>query len=128
MGKRNQAVGKRGERLAAQYLENQGYIVQDRNYNTRSGEIDLIATHQDDGERSLVFIEVKTRTSVSFGFPEQAVTQHKWSHIQTAIHEYLSHQAREVDFWRLDVIAIIQTPGRKSADIKHFKNVIYSDE
>ena len=68
-------IGKRGEQLAAEYLKNNGYKILDTNYQKRKGEIDLIA--YDPTSDEIVFIEVKARSSQSYGYPEEAVNQNK---------------------------------------------------
>ncbi len=66
-------LGKRGERLAEQYLKKQGYTLVKRNYKTPYGEADLVFTQGDE----IVFVEVKTRTSASFATAKQAVNHEK---------------------------------------------------
>ena len=69
----NKALGKRGERAAARYLERMNYIVLERNWKCPFGEADIIALD----ESTLVFVEVKTRTSIAKGFPSEAVDARK---------------------------------------------------
>jgi putative endonuclease len=77
--------GKIGEDFAVRLLENKGYQIVARNFRSRFGEIDIIAIY----EGELVFIEVKTRWSLKFGNPEEAVTERKLKKIiRTA--EYFS--------------------------------------
>ena len=64
------AVGKIGESLAADYLQNCGHQIYERNYRTRFGEVDLVTKQVD----RLVFVEVKTRRSERYGLPQAAVT------------------------------------------------------
>ena len=94
-----QATGRSGEDLAAQYLEQQGYIILERNYRLRIGEIDIIAR---DGE-DLVFIEVKTRRSKRFGSPFEAVDVRKQKKIFNIAAVYL--QGKELPV-RFDVVAV----------------------
>ena len=61
-------IGALGEKIAAEYLTGLGYVILERNFRSREGEIDIIA-HKDD---FLVFIEVRTRTSTSYGTPEES--------------------------------------------------------
>jgi len=63
-------LGDRGEDIAAKYLQQQGYRIVQRNYRSRYGEVDIICAQQG----ILVFVEVKTRTSNAFGFPEESIT------------------------------------------------------
>ena len=70
---RRQRLGFLGERLAADQLEERGYLLLERNFRCVYGEIDLIAREAED----LVFIEVKTRRGNAYGFPEDAITPRK---------------------------------------------------
>ena len=62
---RNKEIGKLGEEIATQYLRNKGYKILDRNFMCRQGEIDIVAHTK----KELVFVEVKTRTNLSYGRP-----------------------------------------------------------
>ena len=73
MNKTNQDLGHWGERKTVAYLQRKGYRIIDTNVRTLYGEIDLIADHRN----VLIFVEVKTRSSSAFGFPEEAITQGK---------------------------------------------------
>ncbi|MBD3285946.1 YraN family protein, partial [candidate division WOR-3 bacterium] len=73
-----QALGKHGEDAAAEFLRKQGYEIITRNFYTRWGELDIIAR---DGEE-IVFVEVKTRTSISFARPEEGVDLRKQDHLR----------------------------------------------
>lgn len=66
-------LGRKGEKLTEKYLKKRGYRILKRNYRTPFGEADIIAT---DGD-TVAFVEVKTRTSDSYGRPSEAVTQQK---------------------------------------------------
>ncbi len=80
-----QETGKTGEELASKYIEKQGYKIVERNFRCRQGEIDIIA----EDKQELVFIEVKTRTNLSYGFPAEAVNYVKQKHINKATKYYL---------------------------------------
>jgi putative endonuclease len=77
---RHNETGKKGEALAASYLQQQGFTVLHSNWRHERYEIDIIASR----EEVLHFIEVKTRQSLSFGLPEESVTYQKIRHIVTA--------------------------------------------
>jgi putative endonuclease len=118
-----QRVGKWGETVAAYYLENRGYRILARNVHTAYGEIDLIARQQKGG---LVFVEVKTRTNASFGYPEEAVDERKLGHLISSAQAYLLDCPDEVETgWQIDVIAIQGRPGEKAEDVRieHFENI-----
>lgn len=105
-------IGDVGEEMAARYLVNNGYRIVQRNYRTRYGEIDIIAR---DG-LCLVFVEVKKKNSVRFGFPAEMVTAQKQKKLISMAESYLyglNYRGR----WRIDVIGIL---GEK---IDHLKNI-----
>ena len=113
---RNQRVGKWGEQAAADYLKGRGYEIVAGNVRTPYGEIDLIAKK----EGFLVFVEVKARTSKTFGPPEVAVTPRKQQHMLSCAEHYA--QQNEIDHWQIDVIAVEQVDGKP--EITHFENAI----
>jgi putative endonuclease len=96
------SFGLFGEELACQELEHRGYVILDRRYRTKHGEIDIIARHGD----YLVFVEVKARQDGSFGDPEEAVTLRKQQQMVWMATDYLArHVAGEVAC-RFDVVGI----------------------
>jgi putative endonuclease len=124
MANRKQIIGLWGENLAASYLTEKGYRILDRNVYTPYGEIDIIALQECQGERHLIFVEVKTRTSLEFGHPEDAVTKRKQEHLLAAIGSYLQRNS-ELDYdWQVDVIAIQRLTLGEDPDIQHFENII----
>src|SRR5579875_59243 len=101
------ALGRRGEDLAHRYLRNAGFRVVARNYrpNDGSSEIDIIAR---DGE-TIVFVEVKSRTSAEFGAPERAIGDEKQKHIVRAARSYVSRAGITWNQVRFDTISIVFT-------------------
>ncbi len=95
-------LGREGEDRAARFLAKKGYKILERNYSTRSGEIDLVALHN--GE--VVFVEVKTRTSDAYGAPELAVTPQKQSRMIKAALGYIKSKKLHQMPCRFDVVAI----------------------
>lgn len=112
----NQEIGRWGEQAAADYLVAKGYEIIARNVRTPYGEIDLIVQKDD----TTIFVEVKTRTTKSFGPPEIAVTPRKQGHMLSCAEHYA--QQNEIDHWQIDVIAIERVEGK--AEIVHFENAI----
>jgi putative endonuclease len=116
----NQELGDWGEAYAAKYLEGKGYQILARNVRTPYGEIDIIAKELD----QIIFVEVKTRTSRKFGYPEDAITESKITHLIESAEFYLQeHPEINVD-WRIDVIAIQVDPQRNSPAIAHFEDAL----
>lgn len=112
MGKHNE-TGARGEQLAEVYLKDHGYEILCRNWRCGHKEIDLIAL--DNG--LLVFVEIKTRSSFRFGFPEEAVTAKKQAHMRFAAEDYLEKNPayRTV---RFDVLSIVFN-GAEVVELRH---------
>jgi putative endonuclease len=115
--KRN--LGRYGEAKAAEYLENCGYTVVDRNARTSYGEIDIVAC-----KGSLtVFVEVKTRRNRTFGYPEESVTASKQARMLHSAQAYLmAHPELDGD-WQIDVVAI-EMVARDFYQVVHFPNAI----
>ena len=103
-------IGREGEDIATEFLENKGYQILDRNFSTRHGEIDIVAKD----EEEYVFIEVKARKSNQYGEPIDAINENKIKHLKSAIKYYLYINKLENKFIRIDVI-----------EVKYVKNKIY---
>lgn len=102
----NYEQGKRQEQFAAEYLEQKGYQILARNYRCYCGEIDLIAKHQS----YLVFVEVKYRTLLSNGYPQEAVTVKKQQRIYRSAQYYMKEFSIPVTTpCRFDVVSIVGT-------------------
>jgi len=113
-------LGQEGEERAAQFLIEKGYRILERNYRTRSGEIDLIALHKDE----VVFVEVKTRTSDSFGAPELAVNSRKQRSMIKAALGYIKYKKIHQVPCRFDVVTVGASAGRK---VEHIQNAFEMD-
>lgn len=114
-----QRFGAWGERLAVQHLEAHGYTILARNLRTPYGELDIIASQAE----MLVFVEVKTRSSAAFGYPEEALTPTKQAHLLNAASAYMQAHPELPANWRIDVIAILQQP-KQLPQIIQYENVI----
>lgn len=102
MADTRQQFGKRGEALALAHLRKKGYKVIERNYRTRTGEIDIIAKHQG----RIVFVEVKTRRTGAYGDPKSAVTFKKQRKISMVALEYLKKRHSLQTPARFDVVTV----------------------
>lgn len=111
-------LGDQGEALAKKFFKRLGYKIIAQNFRTRLGEIDLIASDK----KCLVFVEVKTRTSSAFGWPEEAVTQTKKRHLATAANIYLQQNKIFDQPFRCDILSIDFSSGPKP-EIVHYKNI-----
>lgn len=102
----NKVTGNLGEAMAAEALEKQGYTIVTRNYRKRYGEIDIIAKK----EKTLYFVEVKTRKEKDFGNPLESITPRKQKKIYQVAQDYLQeHPAcAEMEFGFLGVGILLQ--------------------
>ena len=130
MANQRQRLGRWGESQAAEYLVDQGYRVLERNVRTPYGEIDLVAQlaeaniYSSDTSLITVFVEVKTRSTSTFGLPEESVTARKREHMIAAARSYLQEHPELGDAWRIDVIAIQRLRPDRPPSIHHFENAI----
>jgi putative endonuclease len=119
MTSHKQALGRWGEETAVRFLVQNGYIILARNIHTAGGELDIVALK----EEAVIFVEVKTRSSNAFGFPEQAVTPRKQARMQRAAEFYFEQHPNSPETWQFDIIAITCKIG-VLPEIEHFENVI----
>ena len=113
MQNRQQKFGKKGEALAVRRLKKAGYKIIETNYRTRLGEIDIIAQDKD----TIVFVEVKSRRSVHFGNPKQAVTTQKQRKISMVALYYLKTTGQTAARARFDVVTVISNRDQPQVDI-----------
>lgn len=124
MSKKRKIFGAWGENQAAVYLQANGYVIIERNVRTEYGEIDLIAKQQITHQSMLVFVEVKTRSSDDFGYPEQSVDQHKQERMLASALAYLQAHPDIDEDWRIDVIAVRRLNPDSPPEILHFENAL----
>jgi putative endonuclease len=111
------SLGIRGERIAARMLKRAGYRIVTRNYKCSSGEIDLIAVDDD----TLVFVEVKTRTSSDAAYPEVTVHRHKQRQLTRVAKMYLAAKRAQDRPCRFDVVSVVTNEHGKPS-VEHFVN------
>lgn len=99
-------TGKEGEKIAAAYLEKNGYRIIEINFRCPIGEIDIVAKEKND----LVFVEVKTRKSIALGYPEQAVGLRKQKKMSQLALWYMQKRKIADTNVRFDVVAITLMP------------------
>jgi len=113
-------IGIVGENFALSYLRKQHFRILERNFKARYGEIDIIAQ---DGH-TVVFVEVKTRSSTAYGTPEEAITAKKLHEVILTSQYYLHRHPERASDWRIDVIAILLDPLTYSpSSLRHIPNV-----
>ena len=111
-------LGKFGEELAVEFLQKEGYEILETNWTFQKAEIDIIAQKGD----TLAVVEVKTRSSLEFGLPQDFVKPKKIQLLVKAVNEYVVSNNLDVDV-RFDIIAIHKE--NKSFVIEHLINAFY---
>ena len=117
MAKHNE-LGKKGEQLAVDFLLKNGYDIVERNYRFDKAEVDIIAQQKD----ILAIIEVKTRSTIDFGNPEDFVKPKQIQRLVKAVDEYVNVNELDVEV-RFDIIAIVKED--KGFKIEHLENAFY---
>ncbi|MES2812249.1 MAG: YraN family protein [Bacteroidota bacterium] len=111
-------LGKVGEEKAVAYLQQEGYEILETNFTAHKAEIDIIARKND----WLIVIEVKTRSSVDFGAPEDFVNKKKIKLLVEAINEYVEQSGLDLEI-RFDIIAVVKEKDK--FNIEHLEDAFY---
>lgn len=114
---KKQEIGKFGEDKACLFLAKKNYKILERNFNCKYGEIDIIAYSP---TRELVFIEVKSRTNLNFGFPSEAVNFSKRFHIYSSSEFFIYSKKIKNMPIRYDIIEVYISSSKYA--INHIKN------
>ena len=114
-----QSLGEYGERVAARHLIEHGMTLLDRNWRCDIGELDLVLREGD----VLVFAEVKTRRSTSFGSPFEAVTAAKGARLRRLAARWLAEHDVHCAEVRIDLVGVLQD-GRGAAEVDHLRGVL----
>ncbi len=112
-------TGAFGEQLACEFLGNNGYRIIERNFRCPCGEADVIAMQKD----TLVFVEVRTKSSRSFGTPEESITSAKMEKLRNVAAYYWQSRENLPENWRIDVVAI-QMDGQRISRIELIENAV----
>ena len=112
------ALGRRGEAIAERYLVAAGMSIVDRNWRCPQGELDLVARDGDE----LVFVEVKTRSSVAFGHPLESITTTKLARLRRLAAAWCEAHPGDHDRIRIDAVAVI-APALGQTEVEHLARV-----
>jgi putative endonuclease len=112
-------LGRHGERKACAYLKKHGYRILSTNFRCKAGEIDIVAADKE----TLVFVEVKTRSSDQFGTPQEAVTSAKLRTLRRVAYYYLLEEGAPDIPVRFDILALTIDQNSRVRNIEHFPNV-----
>lgn len=116
MKTQNKERGHFAEGIAARALEKKGYLILEKNFSNKYGEIDIIAQDHD----VIVFVEVKAKTGIDFGTPEEMINRGKLQRVRNMGMIYLS--GRSVPC-RIDVVAIVLSRDNDVMRLSHYENV-----
>jgi putative endonuclease len=122
VSKQNIYLGKSGEDSALNFLKENGYKILVKNYKTKLGEVDIIAYDKD----TLCFIEVKTRGSLRFGSPQEAVSHFKQRQISKVALQFLKRNNLLNKKARFDVVSVIYAEDKPAFDL--IKNAFELEE
>ena len=95
-------TGNLGEKLAAEFIRKQGYVILQTNYRCPEGEMDIVARQKD----CLVFVEVRAKRGREFGSPEESITPAKMEKLRRVAAHYCQTHDDIPDSWRIDVVAV----------------------
>lgn len=117
-----QVFGLKGERVAEKWLRVHGWDIAERRFKNGHRDIDLVATREVSGgvERTVAFVEVKTRATNSFGGPVASVSWRKQRELSRSAKVWMSRFERPGDTFRFDVIGVILGP--QNVRVQHVEN------
>jgi len=113
-----QQIGQKGENIASNFLQKKGYKILVKNYRYRKNEIDLIAQKDD----LLVFVEVKLRSSLAYGMPEESLSEAQKKRIIETAETYIFEENWQNDI-RFDIMAI--SDFGRTYQIHHFEDAFF---
>jgi putative endonuclease len=116
----SQELGREGERIAEEWLVQQGWRVIDRRYRSGHRDIDLVMERRLDCERVIAFVEVKCRATGDFGGPLGAVHWRKQREMARAARDWIAREKRFADSYRFDVVGIVC--GEAVPTVVHVEN------
>ena len=111
-------LGVKGEITALDFLQLKGYTVLEINWRFGHAEVDIIAKHNN----TIIFVEVKTRSTEHFGYPESSVDAAKQKNLALAADEYLERNSIEMDV-RFDIVSIVMKQDKP--DIHHIEDAFF---
>jgi len=114
----NKDIGAFGEEISEKHLKSLGYLILDKNFRSKCGEIDLIAMHKG----YICFIEVKTRYGINFGIPAESVTYTKQHKIYKTAQFYISRKNIIDSNFRFDVMEVLLNRDNNNFLINHIED------
>lgn len=115
---RRQALGVQGEQLAAEYLTRAGFLILERNWRNRHGELDIVARDRD----TIVAVEVKTRSGSGYGHPFEAITAQKANRLRRLLLDWTRNSGVRSFPLRVDAVGITLPKGTAPC-IEHLRGI-----
>jgi len=118
----NYQTGKLGEEIGRQFLQKKGYQILQSNFQTRFGEIDLIASKN----QRLIFVEIKLKIGQQWGRPEEMINKNKILQIQKTALSFLQNNpqlAQKNPLYQIDAICIVCNQDGRPTIINHYENI-----
>ena len=119
-GPRRRRFGDFGERVAASHLEAKGYQILERNWASREGEIDLIASRGP----NLIFVEVRSKRGRAMGTPEESITGRKAAHVRAVALAYMQEHPEAPPNVRIDAVVIELDAKGRVMRVEQIENAI----
>lgn len=116
-------IGDRGEEIAAAHLKEDGYRILERNYHFERNEVDIVCLDPDKGGE-IVFVEVKTRTGLGYGAPEESITEEKKDSLVEVAQAYLHERQLQGSPARFDVVTVLLDDAQP--EIEHYENAFWA--
>ncbi len=122
MSRYQKDLGDFGERVAENFYRENGYVILAKNYTVRGGEIDLIV----ESPEWLVFVEVKTRSNLNYGYPSEAINHKKIQHMCRAAGRYIGEHPtkKEIRFDAIEVLVFYIDGAPELKEINHIPNIL----
>lgn len=111
--------GLAGEQIAVDFLQNKGYKILERNFRIKGGEVDIIALDK----QTLVFVEVKTRSSHEYGPPAEAITPPKIRNVVKTAYVYMLFKKLTGQEFRIDAVTVDFTDTAPLPKVEHFESI-----
>ena len=123
MSRYKKDLGFFGEKVAESFYRENGFRILCKNYNAPGGELDLIV----ESDSLLVFVEVKTRSNLNYGFPAESITQKKLLHMKRAAEQYLRQNPceKEIRFDAIEVLAVITNGVPQCESMNHIPDILF---
>jgi len=121
MSRQGIELGKSGEEVALGYLKNKGYRILERNFKNSLGEIDIIAKDK----KTWCFIEVKTRTNLDKGLPQEAITPAKQHKLSKVALSFLKSRKLLNSPARFDIVSVLKNPEGEKVEL--IQNAFFLD-